>query len=785
MLKVRTKPLIGLPLAGAFAALNLAFWLASAACGQNNAGELRLKVTDPAGLGVKSSVELSSEANQYRQRFVTDEFGLLEVNHLPFGLYRILAERTGFAPFSGSVEIRSAVPVEHEIKLTMAELSTAVLVKEQDTLIDPHRSAAINQVGSQMIDDRVSALPGRSLTELVNSQPGWLHEGTGVLHPRGSEYQTQFVIDGIPLTDNRSPSAGPEIEAEDVQEMSIYTADFPAEYGRKMGGVVELTTEKNTPAGWHGKAVIGGGSFGTIKAYDSTQYSWGKNDLGFTADGAATSRFLNPPILQAFTDNGTTADFSARYDRNFTNEDHFTVSLRRELSRFAVPNELIQEQAGQRQDRRISEIMASSSYRHVFSPNALGDLHGMLRENSQKLWSNDLATPIIASQNRSFHEGYLKGSISVHRRSQEWKAGAEADFNHLNEAFSDVVTDFTQFDPGTPPAFQFFARRWDLEEAAFVQDTARVGAWMISAGLRWDHYKLLLNQNALSPRLGVARYFSSANLIVRASYDRIFQTPAFENILLASSPEVLVLNPNVLRLPVEPSLGNYYQVGVTKGFLGTLKLDASYFLRRMNNFADDDPLLNTSVSFPIAFRDADIYGAETKVDIPQWGRLSGYVAYSYLVSSVHLPVTGGLFLGVDATNALDQTGRLWASQDQRNTIRTRFQYRFSPRLWVAGGAQYGSGLPVAFDGTQQQALLQYSATIVDRVNFARGRVKPNFSVDAAVGFTVWTKNDASIRVEADVQNITNRVNLIDFAGLFSGNAVAPPRAAFARMQSSF
>jgi hypothetical protein len=772
-------------LTGALTALSLAFWLGSAAWGQANAGELRLKITDSEGLGVKSSVVLSSEANEYRERFVTDESGVLEVYHLPFGIYRVVAERTGFTPSPVSVEIRSAIPVEQEIKLAVAELHTAVLVKEQDTLIDPHRSAAINQIGSQMIDDRVSALPGRSLTELVDSQPGWLQEGTAVLHPRGSEYQTQFVIDGIPLTDNRSPSAGPEIEAEDVQAMSIYTANIPAEYGRKMGGVVELTTEKNTPPGWRGKAVIGGGSFGTIKAYDSTQYGWGKNALGFTADGAATSRFLNPPVLQAFTDNGTTADFSARYDRNFRNEDRFTVSLRKELSRFAVPNELIQEQAGQRQDRSISEIMAILSYQHIFSPNMLGDLHGMIRENSQKLWSNDLATPILASQSRSFREGYMKGSVSVHRASQEWKAGGEADFNHLSEAFADVITEFTQFDPGTPPSFQFFARRWDLEQGAFVEDTARVGAWIISAGLRWDHYELLINHNALSPRLGVARYFSSANLIVRASYDRIFQTPAFENILLASSPEVMALNPNVLRLPVEPSLGNYYQAGVTKGLFGNLNLDANYFLRRMNNFADDDPLLNTSVGFPIAFHDADIYGGEAKLDIPQWGRLSGYLGYSYLVSSVDLPVTGGLFLGVNATNALNQKGRLWASQDQRNTVRTRFQYRFSPRLWVAGGGQYGSGLPVAFDGSEQQALAQYSATIVDRVNFARGRVRPNFSADAAVGITVWTRNDLTIRVEADVQNITNRVNVIDFAGLFSGNAVAPPRAAFARVESSF
>lgn len=767
------------------AALTLALWLAISVLAQSNSGELRLKVTDPAGLAVRISVELASEANRYRQDFVTDDSGALTVNHLPFGIYRVSVEHTGFAPFSGSAEIRSAIPVEYEIKLSVAQLNTAVVVKNQETLVDPHRTGSTEQIGSQMIDDRVSSLPGRSLAELVNSQPGWLYEGSAVLHPRGSEYQTQYVVDGIPLTDNRSPTAGLEIEADDVQAMAVYTADFPAEYGRKMGGVVEITTEKNTTLGWHGKAVLGGGSFGSANAYDSTQYGWGKNALSFSAQGAATSRFLNPPILQAFNDNGTTADFSARYDHDFANQDHFTVSLRQEFSRFGVPNEFIQEQAGQRQDRSISETMGTLSYQHIFSPNVLGNLRGMLRDDSQKLWSNDVATPVIVAQDRSFREGYAKGSVSVQRGRQEWKAGVEVDSTRLNEAFSDAITDLSHFDFGTPATFQFFGSRWDLEQGAFVEDQVRLGVWTINAGLRWDHYQLLVNQHAVSPRLGVARYFPSAGLVLRASYDRIFQTPAFENILLSSSPHVTVLNPNVLRLPVEPSLGNYYQVGVTKGFFGNFKLDANYFLRRVNNFADDDPLLNTSVSFPIAFRNADIYGAEAKLDFPRWGRLSGYAAYSYLVSSVDLPVTGGLFLGVDATSALNQTGRFWSSQDQRNTLRTRFRYQVAPRVWLAAGGQYGSGLPVEFDGTQQLALAQYSATIVDQVNFARGRVRPNFSVDAGAGFTVWAKNELSIRMEADVQNITNHLNVLDFAGLFSGNAVGTPRAAFARLETSF
>jgi outer membrane receptor for Fe3+-dicitrate len=274
--------------------------------------------------------------------------------------------------------------------------------------------------------------------------------------------------------------------------------------------------------------------------------------------------------------------------------------------------------------------------------------------------------------------------------------------------------------------------------------------------------------------------------VLHASYDRVFQTPDFENILLSSSPEIVSLNPEVLRLPVEPSHGNYYEVGFTKGFFQKLRLDVNYFDRRVNNYADDDQLLDTAVSFPIAFRKSNIYGAEGKVDIPHWRRLSGFVSYSYMVGSAYLPVTGGLFLGTDATNALSQTnGRFWVSQDQRNTVRTRFRYQIVERCWVALGAEYGSGLPVEFDGTEEQAVAQYGQAIVSRVNFDTGRVKPSLSIDASAGADLWKKDKLAVRLQADIQNINNRLNVIDFAGLFSGNAIAPPRSYNLRLTTSF
>src|SRR5438270_1121068 len=756
---------------------------------QSNAGELRLKVSDPHGLGVKAFVTLSSEAAHLHRALVTDDAGLLTARNLPFGPYELRVYRDGFSSFNGIIEIRSALPIEYLVKLSIAAMSTAVKVAAESPLLDPSRTTSSNRIETQSITGREASLPGRSLPDLVNSQPGWVYEGSATLHPRGSEYQTQFVVDGVPLTDNRSPSAGLEIEADDVDSLTIYTAGIPAEYGRKMGGVVEVDTTKDDRPGFHGQAILSGGSFGTRNAYALAQYPWGKNALSVNGDAALTDRYLNPPVLENFTNTATTTDFAARYDRDFSNHDRFGISLRREFSKFLVPNEHLQQDAGQVQHRDDFETIGIASDQHIFSEHLLADLRLMMRSNTVDLDSNAQSTPIISFQDRGFREEYLKATASYHRGNHEFRAGFEGDFTQLHENFSDIITDPSQFDSGTPSTFQFSGSGLDLEQSAFVQDLVRMGKWTVSAGIRWDHYQLLVNQNAVSPRLSVARYFNSANVVLHASYDRSFQTPAFENILLASSPSVVSLNSNVLRLPVKPSLGNYYEVGLTKSFAGKLKLDGNVFRRDSSHYADDDLLLNTAISFPIAFRKASIYGAESKLELPNWRRFSGYVNYSYIVGSVYLPVTGGLFLGSDATNALNNTsGRFWDSQDQRNTLHGRLRYQLTQRAWIALGGEYGSGLPAVVDDTPeeiQNALALYGPAIVDQVNFARGRVKPSMSGDASAGLELSKHDQRSARVQVDVQNLNNRLNLINFAGLFSGNAVAPPRSYSLRLQATF
>jgi hypothetical protein len=794
--------------------LLLLFFCALPAFGQVNQGELQLKITDPSGTPMKASVRIVSEANQYSNSLTTTDDGRLVARHLPYGLYRIEIRQSGFAYVSKSVQILSSIPARETVQLKLASVQQSVLVNADDTLLNTDQPGAVDQVGSAEIENRLGSIPGRSMQDLVNSQPGWLYEGNAVLHPRGSEYQTQFVIDGIPLTDDRSPSFGPQIEADDVESMSIYTAGIPAEFGRKMGGVIEINTQRDSDPGFHGQLSIYGGSFDSAGAFAKGQYTWGKNTLSASGDGSRTGHYLNPVVPQNYSNTGTLGDFSADYRRDLTTNDKLTLSLRHELSRYDIPNELLQQAAGQRQNADNVETMGIASYQHIISANAIADLHGMVRDNANDFYSNTESIPVYVNQHNSFREGYFRGGLTYNRGRQEWKAGVESDniFLHENTCYTTTEDEddddnvlsprLSLADPMSTaqfgaacaavadvanPAFIFQDQRPDLEQAAFVQDLIRLHKSTISAGLRWDHYQLIENDQALQPRFSISRCLPSINTVLHFSYDRIFQTPSFENILLSSSTQVESIDPtDFLRLPVKPSKGDYYEGGLSTVFGQHLKLDANYFRRFVNNYADDDQIDSTSISFPISFRKAIIYGAEGKLSVPEWHRFSGFASYSYEVGNAWNPVTGGLFLGDDADQAAQAlTGHFPDSQDQRNTIRGRSRYQVTPRFWIAGGVQYDTGLPFDFDGDRDQALAQYGQQIIDRINFDRGRILPSFQVNASAGTDLYNGDRMKMRIQADGENLTDVLDVIDFGGLFSGNAIGPSRSFSLRLIDSF
>src|SRR5260370_1212022 len=213
------------------------------------------------------------------------------------------------------------------VTLGVEPVTTRVEVNDSATHVDPYSTGTLYSIGRQSIEEHDTAQPGRELLDLVSEQPGWVYEANGVLHPRGSEYGVHFVVDGLPLTQNRSPAFAPSFDAGDVESWRVLTGSFPAEYGRKLGGIVEVTTKKDVQAGWHGRLDSGGGSFSTLNGSAGISYAREADRFSVGGEGFHTDRYLDPPVLANYTNRGSATGFSASYERDFSASDRLRVSV--------------------------------------------------------------------------------------------------------------------------------------------------------------------------------------------------------------------------------------------------------------------------------------------------------------------------------------------------------------------------------------------------------------------------------------------------------------------------
>jgi hypothetical protein len=746
-------------------------------------GELRVEVRDPAGRAVVCKVELSGRNPQFYAESQSNPQGEARLQRVPFGVYLLRVTRDGFEPFSRQIEIQSAVPKRVEAILQVAKVVTEITVEDSAPLLDTSRPRLVLRAGQEQLADSVGSSLGRSTIDTIASMPGWVLEANAVLHPRGSEYDTQYVVDGMPLYDNRSLAFAPAFENDEFESVNVMTAGLPAEYGRRLGGVITLDTRRIAKPGRSFEANLQAGSYQSYLGSLLQQYRGDRTSLSAEIHGGHTLRYLDPPSLENFTNRANAGGFHVRLDRDVTARDRLSFYLRSSRTGFQVPNDQLQQAAGQRQGRNGNETAGQIHYLKSISSGTLLSLRGMVRDLTATLESNPLSTPVYAQQDRGFREGALMGDISHQREHHSLKFGGDVRVSAIRERFEYGL-------PGQLPNLEanFLGQKRGTESSAFAQDQMHFGNFAASIGMRFDQYSLLIEDQALSPRLAVSYYVPRADLQIRATYDRVFEPPPSENLLFSSAAPSLGIDAVQASIPVPASRANFYEVGISKSFWKAFRLDVSQYWRQFQNYLDDDVFLNTGLSFPITFRSASIRGTEARLELPSWHNLSSFISYANMIGHASSPVTGGLFVeGGDAVELRDPGLVFPITQDQRNTAAGQARWEIRPRVWVMSEAHYGSGLPVelqqdASGGAQQQEIPQ---SILDKVNFDRGRVRPSFTLDLALGARVWQQGERSATIQMDVRNLTDRLNVINFSGLFSGTALAPGRQLSLQLKTRF
>ena len=199
-------------------------------------------------------------SNQSRSA-ATDEAGRYVIPLLAVGNYQVRVEKQGFTPFlQQNVLLQVNTDVLVEARLEVGATTEQITVRSQASLVQTNSSALVQVVDQQRVVDL--PLNGRNVLQLVTLNAG-VSDRNVPATIQGSNlgfgvYQVRVAINGARginanfLLDNADhneaqtnlPRPFPNVDA--VQEFSVQTSSFDAQYGRGVGGVVNVVTKSGT-----------------------------------------------------------------------------------------------------------------------------------------------------------------------------------------------------------------------------------------------------------------------------------------------------------------------------------------------------------------------------------------------------------------------------------------------------------------------------------------------------------------------------------------------------------
>jgi len=242
---------------------------ANQACAQVAGATLSGTVTDPSGASIpQAQVVITNVSTGVARTVTTDSAGFYTAPNLLPGTYEIRTTAAGFSTqvrtgITLTVGAQQALP----IALQVGQVSQTVEVTTEAPTVELTSSTLSAQVTGATV--RELPLNGRSWTDLANLQPGVVaaeSHGTGdqnrgfgaqISISGGRPQLNNYRLDGISINDyaNGGPGSvlGGNLGVDAIQEFSVLTSNYSAEYGKTAGGVVNAITRSGTNQ-FHGSA---------------------------------------------------------------------------------------------------------------------------------------------------------------------------------------------------------------------------------------------------------------------------------------------------------------------------------------------------------------------------------------------------------------------------------------------------------------------------------------------------------------------------------------------------
>ena len=834
-----------------------------------NSGTVQGTVTDPSGAAIPNAkVELRNPVSGFSQDTATNADGQFRFNNVPLNQYHLEVTVPGFSKYQADVDVRTPVPIVlPKVQLTVAGAETSVTVEAagQD-LVELDPAAHVDTDRNAMSKLPLSS-PGSGLSQaVVYSTGGVAADSNGLFHPLGDHAQVTFVIDGQPISDQQSKVFSTQLPTSAIQSMELDTGAPNAEFGDKTSLVAQITTRSGLGAGHvFGNVDTSYGSFGTVES--SIGLGFGNAKLGnfLAVDGSRSGRFLDTPELAAFHDKGNNQSLFDRFDYLAGAKDVFHLNLFSARNWIQIPNSY--DQLPQDQHQRVLTWSIAPGYQHTFSAHSLLTVNPYVRKDQFDYYAsrNPFAdSPATQSQDRHLMDWGVKADVSQIQGHHNIKYGIDLKQTRLFERFGFGITDPNfnpicvsatgeaagaasivnpdscnakglainpNLNPGLIPfdltrgghLLNFRDAKNINQYAFYLQDSITLGHFVFNVGLRGDIYQGIVSASGVDPRIGIAYQIKKTGTVLRGAYSRTFETPFNENLLLSSATGTGGLAANVFgsqSVPIQPGVRNQYNVGMQQALRKWLLFDADYFWKYTTNAFDFSTLLNTTITFPISWRQSKLDGVTGRVSTINLHGFQTYWTFGHTRARFFPPEIGGLVaqgtplaagvFRIDHDQAFQST-ILARYQRPKNAEWVSFSVRFDGGMVVSGVPDVASvlgltaaqqvaigfacsGVPATYgnpittcNGKGTSTLLTLPQTGQENDDHNPDRVKPRSILNVGIGTDNLLHVEGRRRVAAsfEVSNLTNVTALYNFLSTFSGTHFVAPRIMMAKVGFTF
>lgn len=225
------------------------------------------RVTDPSGAAVSgASVEARQIETNLNTTSNTDSDGRFRFPYLQIGNYEIKVIQTGFALATRKVTLTVGAAFQLPIALNVASTTETVEVSSEAAIVETART----QIAGTIDQHEVSNLPlnGRSYLDVALLVPGVSPTNTAStqLFPETSavpgqgisigsqrNFSNSFILDGLSANDDAAGLSGTFYGLDSIQELQVVTSGGQAEFGRALGGYVNMVTKSGANT-LHGSA---------------------------------------------------------------------------------------------------------------------------------------------------------------------------------------------------------------------------------------------------------------------------------------------------------------------------------------------------------------------------------------------------------------------------------------------------------------------------------------------------------------------------------------------------